>query len=86
MKVGGVAKQFLHELDITAKANDTPKDIEIDITDFEIVPTVRVADIKKDYSNCTINHEDEESIVMIDFVRSESVEDEDISKGEVLGV
>ena len=50
-------------MDITAKANDIPDNIEIDITDFEIGHTVRVEDIKKDYSNCTINHEDDETIV-----------------------
>jgi len=84
-KVGGVAKQYLHELDITAKANDIPNDIEIDITDFEIGYSVRVADIKKEYSNCTINHEDEETIAMIDYVKSATQEVEDISKDEVSG-
>jgi large subunit ribosomal protein L25 len=85
-KVGGIVKQYLHELDITAKANDIPDDIEIDITDFEIGHTVRVVDIKKDYSNCTINHEDEEPIAMVDYVKSETEEEEDISKVEVSGV
>ncbi len=75
-KIGGVAKQYLHELDITAKANDIPDTIEIDITDFEIGHAVRIEDVKKEYSNCTINHEDEESIVMIDFVKPEAVEEE----------
>ena len=82
-KIGGVAKQFLHELDITAKANDIPDNIEIDITDFEIGHTVRVEDIKKDYRNCTINHEDDETIVMIDYVKPVTEEEEDISKVEV---
>ena len=82
-KIGGVAKQFLHELDITAKANDIPDNIEIDITDFEIGHTVQVEDIKKDYSNCTINHEDDETIVMIDYVKPVTEEEEDISKVEV---
>jgi large subunit ribosomal protein L25 len=82
-KIGGVAKQFLHELDITAKANDIPDNIEIDITDFEIGHTVRVEDIKKDYSNCTINHEDDETIVMIDYVKPVTEEEDDISKVEV---
>lgn len=75
-KVGGFAKQFLHELDITAKANDIPDDIKIDITDFEIGQGVGVADIKKVYSNCTINHEDEETIVMIDFAKVDTEEEE----------
>ncbi|WP_342429254.1 50S ribosomal protein L25 [Neobacillus sp. FSL H8-0543] len=83
-KAGGVAKQFLHELDITAKANDIPDSIEIDITNFEIGHTVQVAEIKKDYSNCTFHHEDEETIVMIDYVKL--VTEEDISNLEVSGV
>ncbi|QCJ44691.1 50S ribosomal protein L25 [Bacillus sp. S3] len=81
-KAGGVVKQFLHELNITAKANDIPENIEIDITDFEIGRTVRVADLKKDYSNITINHENEETIIMIDYVKT-TVEEEDISAVEV---
>ena len=75
-KLGGVAKQSLHELDITAKAKDIPDTIEIDITDFEIGHSVRVTDVKTEYSNCTINHEDEETIVMVDFVKPETEDDE----------
>ena len=74
-KLGGVAKQSLHELDITAKAKDIPDTIEIDITDFEIGHAVRVTDVKTEYSNCTINHEDEETIVMVDFVKPETEEE-----------
>ncbi|RKQ34567.1 50S ribosomal protein L25 [Oceanobacillus halophilus] len=86
-KSGGMAKQFLHELDITAKADDIPDTIEIDITDFEIGHTVQIADMKKEYANCTINHEDEEAIVMIDFVKPETEEDEEeASEVEVSGV
>ena len=83
-KVGGVAKQFLHELDITAKVNDIPDSIEIDITNFEIGHTVQIADIKKDYSNCTIKHEDEEAIMMIDYVKP--VTEEEIGEVETSGV
>jgi len=85
-KSGGIVKQYLHELDITAKANDIPDHIEIDITDFEIGHAVRIAGIKKEYSNCTINHEDEETIAAIDYVKSGTEEDEDISKAEASGV
>jgi large subunit ribosomal protein L25 len=75
-KAGGITKQFLHELDITAKANNIPDNIEIDITDFEIGHTIRVADLKKEYSNFTINHEGEEAIVMIDYVKQVEEEEE----------
>ncbi|MGE7667330.1 50S ribosomal protein L25 [Ureibacillus composti] len=81
-KTGGIVKQILHEINITAKANDLPENIEIDITDFEIGRTVRVADLKKKYSNFTINHEDEETIIMVDFGKS-TEEEEDISAVEV---
>lgn len=84
-KVGGVAKQFVHELDITAKVNDLPDFIEIDITEFEIGHSVRVADIKKEYSNCTIKHEDDETIVSIDYVKAQANEEEE-SEVEVSGV
>jgi len=83
-KAGGVAKQFLHELDIIAKANDIPESIEIDITNFEIGHTVKVADIKKDYSNCTIKHEDEETIVLIDYLKA--VTEEETAEVEIAGV
>ncbi|MFJ5717425.1 50S ribosomal protein L25 [Neobacillus sp. NPDC093127] len=81
-KAGGIVKQFLHELNITAKANDIPDNIEIDITDFEIGRTVRVADLKKDYNNITINNENEETIIMIDYMKT-TEEEEDISAAEV---
>lgn len=84
-KVGGVAKQFVHELDITAKANDLPDFIEIDITEFEIGHSVRVADIKEEYSNCTIKHENDETIVSIDYVKAQANEEEE-SEVEVSGV
>ncbi|WP_077210626.1 50S ribosomal protein L25 [Bacillus dakarensis] len=83
-KVGGVAKQFLHELNITAKANDIPDSIEIDITNFEIGHTVQIGDIKKEYSNCTFKHEDEETIMMVDYVKP--IAEEDASQVEVSGV
>lgn len=82
-KVGGVANQYLHELDILAKANDIPNEIEIDITNFEIGDVVRIADIKKDYPNCTVNHEDEETIMMIDYGRVKAEEEEDTNTAEV---
>ncbi|WP_010285481.1 50S ribosomal protein L25 [Bacillus timonensis] len=85
-KAGGVAKQFVYELDLTAKAKDIPDYIEIDITEFEIGHSVRIADIKKEYSNCTIKHEDDETIVMIDYVKAQTNEEEDISEVEVSGV
>ncbi|MEH7384582.1 50S ribosomal protein L25 [Bacillus sp. JJ1521] len=84
-KVGGVVNQFLYELDLTAKANDLPDQIEIDITEFEIGHSVRIADIKKEYSNCTIKHEDDETIVMIDYPRVRTNEEEE-SEVEVSGV
>ncbi|MEH7226608.1 50S ribosomal protein L25 [Bacillus sp. JJ1566] len=85
-KSGGVVNQFLHELDITAKANDLPDSIEIDITEFVIGHAVRVEDIKKEYSKCTIKHEDDETIVLIDYPRVQASNDEEASEVEVSGV
>ena len=85
-KVGGVAKQFLHELNITAKVNDLPDSIVIDITNFEIGHTVQIADIKNEYSNCTFKHEDEEAIMMVDYVKSITEDEEDASNVEALAV
>jgi len=82
-KAGGTVKQFLHELDITAKASEIPDVFEIDITNFEIGQSVRVADIKKEYQNCTFNHEDEEAIVMVDYVKTQTNEEEEISEVQV---
>ena len=85
-KVGGVAKQFLHELNITAKVNDLPDSIVIDITNFEIGHTVQIADIKNEYSNCTFKHEDEEAIMMVDYVKSITEDEEDASNVEASAV
>ncbi|WP_338471558.1 50S ribosomal protein L25 [Niallia sp. XMNu-256] len=85
-KAGGVVKQFLHELDITAKANDIPENIEIDITNFEIGHTVQIVDIKGEYGNCVFKHEDEEAIVMVDHVKAAAEEEEETSEAEAAGV
>ncbi|WP_010097129.1 50S ribosomal protein L25/general stress protein Ctc [Ornithinibacillus scapharcae] len=84
-KAGGIVNQVLHELDITAKADDIPDTFEIDITKFEIGDTVSVGDLRKEYSNCTIHHEDEETIVLIDYVKTE-VKEEEESEVEASGV
>lgn len=82
-KAGGITQQFLHELDVTAKANEIPETIEIDVSDFDIGHSVSVADIQKDYSNCTFNHESEETIVMVEYLKPET-EDEESSTGEAV--
>lgn len=79
-KAGGVINQALHELNITAKANNLPDSIEIDITDFEIGQTVRVADLKEQYTHFKINHEDEEAVVTVDYVKQ--VEEEETPEEE----
>ncbi|SOC43547.1 50S ribosomal protein L25/general stress protein Ctc [Ureibacillus acetophenoni] len=79
-KAGGVINQALHELNITAKANDLPDSIEIDITNFEIGHTVRVADLKEQHTNFKINHEDEEAVVTVDYVKQ--VEEEETPEEE----
>lgn len=82
-KAGGIVNQVLHELDITAKADDIPDTFEIDITKFEIGDTFSVGDLRKEYSNCTIHHEDEETIVLIDYVRTEVEEESEVEASSV---
>ncbi|AST90139.1 MULTISPECIES: 50S ribosomal protein L25 [Sutcliffiella] len=84
-KSGGTVKQFIHELDVTAKAKDLPDEIQIDITDFDIGRAVKVGDIKKDYSNCTFKHEDQETVAMVDYVKAQTSEEEE-AEGEAVGV
>jgi large subunit ribosomal protein L25 len=84
-KSGGIVHQFLHEIDITAKAKDLPDEIRIDITDFEIGHSVRVEDIKRAYSNCLFKHEDQETIVIVDYVKERTSEEEE-TETEAVGV
>jgi large subunit ribosomal protein L25 len=77
VKDGGVLQQPLHELTISAKPNDIPDAISVDVSNLQVGETISVADIKGNYS-FNINHEDTETIASILPPRQE----EEISTGE----
>ncbi len=77
VKDGGVMQQALHELTVTAKPNDIPTSIDIDVTDLQVGDTITVGDVKG-YDKIEINHEQEEVIASILAPRQE----EEISTGE----
>ncbi|KHD85025.1 50S ribosomal protein L25/general stress protein Ctc [Heyndrickxia ginsengihumi] len=77
VKDGGVLQQSLHELSVTAKPDQIPDSITIDITNLQVGETVTVGDIRNQYP-FTINHEDSETIASVLPPRQE----EEISTGE----
>ncbi|RLQ91686.1 50S ribosomal protein L25/general stress protein Ctc [Falsibacillus albus] len=77
VKDGGVMQQPLHEVSVTAKPNEIPESIQVDVAGLEVGDTLSIGDIKGNYS-VTINHEDDETIASILAPRQE----EEISTGE----
>lgn len=70
-------QQALHEVTVTAKPNDIPSSIDIDVTELQVGDTITVGDVKG-YDKIEINHEKEEVIASILAPRQE----EEISTGE----
>ncbi|PLT30853.1 50S ribosomal protein L25/general stress protein Ctc [Peribacillus deserti] len=81
VKDGGVLQQALHDLAVTAKPNEIPEAIEVDVTALEVNDTLYVGSLKEGYPNITINHEDDEVVASILAPRQE----EEISTGEQQG-
>lgn len=77
VKDGGVLQQPLHQLSITAKADQIPQQVEVDVTNLQVGDTVTVADIQTDGS-FSINHETEEVVASILPPKQE----EEINAGE----
>ncbi len=77
VKDGGVLQQPIHELSITAKPNDIPDVMKVDVTNLQVNETITIGDIRGEYP-FNINHEDEETIASILPPRQE----EEISTGE----
>jgi large subunit ribosomal protein L25 len=77
VKDGGVLQQSLHEVSVTAKPNDIPDSIKVDISTLEVGDTITIGDVKKSYS-VEINSEDETTIASVLAPRQE----EEISSGE----
>ncbi|GER67643.1 50S ribosomal protein L25 [Weizmannia acidilactici] len=77
VKDGGVLQQALHELSITAKPNEIPDAITVDVSNLQVGENISVGDIRGQYG-FTINHDDTETICSVLPPRQE----EEISTGE----
>jgi large subunit ribosomal protein L25 len=77
VKDGGVLQQPVHELSISAKPNDIPQSVEVNIADLQVGESITAADIKAG-RGFTINTDDETVIASILAPRQE----EEISTGE----
>lgn len=76
VEVGGVVQQSIHELDVKATPKNIPETIEINITNLEIGHSVKVGEIRNQYSNINILNEDEDVIATIVPSKLQVVEDE----------
>ncbi|MFS0646188.1 50S ribosomal protein L25/general stress protein Ctc [Siminovitchia sp. 179-K 8D1 HS] len=67
---GGVLQQIMHEMAVTAKPDEIPEVIQVDISHLGVGETISVGEIRGNYS-ITINHEDAEPIATILAPRTE---------------
>lgn len=77
---GGVLQQALHELNIIAKPKEIPESIEVDITNIKINHAIKIGEIRKNYSNITINHSDDDVIVTVIASRVENASSEQMDE------
>ncbi|MFD0051766.1 50S ribosomal protein L25/general stress protein Ctc [Actinomycetes bacterium NPDC127524] len=77
VKDGGVLQQSIHEVTVTAKPNDIPESIDVDVTNLEVGDTVSIADVKS-AKGITIDQDEEEVIASVLAPRQEA----EISTGE----
>ncbi|MCK1995412.1 50S ribosomal protein L25/general stress protein Ctc [Peribacillus muralis] len=77
VKDGGVLQQSLHEVTITAKPNDIPDAIDVDVTELQVGDTIYISDIQSN-QQVTIDNNDEEVVASVLAPRQE----EEISTGE----
>ncbi|MGD6845715.1 50S ribosomal protein L25/general stress protein Ctc [Bacillus infantis] len=77
VKDGGVLQQPVHELSVSAKPNDIPQSVEVNIADLQVGESITAADIKAG-RGFTINTDDETVIASILAPRQE----QEISTGE----
>lgn len=61
---GGVLQQLMYEMNITAKAEEIPESIEIDITDLQIGDAITIEQLAARYP-FTINHPETDAVVTI---------------------
>ncbi|WP_285769318.1 50S ribosomal protein L25/general stress protein Ctc [Peribacillus sp. SI8-4] len=77
VKDGGVLQQSLHEVTVTAKPNDIPDAIDVDVTELQVGDTVYISDIQSN-QQVTIDNDGEEVIASVLAPRQE----EEINTGE----
>ncbi|MBM7716697.1 large subunit ribosomal protein L25 [Bacillus thermophilus] len=84
LKDGGVLQQIMHEINVTAKPDEIPEAIKVDISHLGIGETISIGEIRGKYS-ITINHEDDEAIATILTPRTEEETEEAGEAAEVSG-
>ncbi|MFD4931110.1 MULTISPECIES: 50S ribosomal protein L25/general stress protein Ctc [Bacillaceae] len=77
VKDGGVLQQSLHEVTVTAKPNDIPESINVDVTELQVGDTIYISDIQTN-QQVAINNDGEEVVASVLAPRQE----EEISTGE----
>jgi large subunit ribosomal protein L25 len=77
VKDGGVLQQPVHEISVSAKPNDIPQAVEVDVSNLQVGESITAADIKAG-RGYTVNTDDETVIASILAPRQE----EEISTGE----
>lgn len=84
IKDGGVLQQIMHEINVTAKPDEIPEAIKVDISHLGIGETISIGEIRGKYS-ITINHEDDEAIATILTPRTEEEAEEAGEAAEASG-
>lgn len=77
VKDGGVLQQSLHEVTVTARPDDLPESIDVDVTELQVGETIYISDIQNK-QNVTIDNSGEEVVASVLPPRQE----EEISTGE----
>ncbi|MFJ7756192.1 50S ribosomal protein L25/general stress protein Ctc [Peribacillus muralis] len=77
VKDGGVLQQSLHEVTVTAKPNDIPDAIDVDVTELQVGDTIYISDIQSN-QKVTIDNDGEEVVASVLAPRQE----EEINTGE----
>jgi len=81
VKEGGVLQQPIREIKVSAKPNDIPENIEVDITALGIGDTLSVGEIR-DKGAYTILNEDEDVLVTVSAPVSEEELEADLEAAE----
>ncbi|MFJ7640581.1 50S ribosomal protein L25/general stress protein Ctc [Peribacillus sp. NPDC097264] len=77
VKDGGVLQQSLHEVTVSARPDDIPESIDVDVTELQVGETIYISDVQSN-QKVTIENSGEEVIASVLPPRQE----EEISTGE----